>query len=172
MYEINFKKLIIKRLILFMALLMPHTHVTASSINATMQVSATVVSNCQLNDPTMQFGTYDASSNNDNALHAVGSLQIRCTKFTTAMIALNNGEHSYQAIGTTRAMSNSSGNDFLSYDLYTNSNYNSIWNNTNNIDYISSSSGFNTVNIYGKIPANQNVKNGVYRDTIVVTANF
>lgn len=141
--------------------------------SSNVMVSAVVASSCNINQGTLTFGTYDATSANASSpLHTNANLQIRCTKNTTATISLDRGMHSANASGTSRAMANSNGNEYLSYDIYTSSNYNEPWTEATPVTYTANTSDPMNINIYGAIPANQTTSDGTYNDVVTINATF
>lgn len=146
---------------------------SGSASNAT-SVAANVSANCHVNNAIMNFGDYDPVSKNATApLTGVTSFQIACTKGASASISLSAGNNSSHATGTTRAMSTGGAtSDYISYELYTNTGYSTVWNASNIIQYVASSRRTNTITVYGKIPAGQDVSAGYYTDTVSIVANF
>ncbi|HTM63436.1 MAG TPA: spore coat U domain-containing protein [Gammaproteobacteria bacterium] len=161
-------------LLLIAASLLGVSNLRAGNSSATVQVSAVVASNCKLNSGEVQFGTYDpADVNAVSALNAAGSVQISCTKNTTATISIDQGQYASQATSTSRAMKSQDGSSYLSYDLYLDAGYSTVWNTVNQETYTSTGGITPTsIAIYGKVPANQDVIDGQYNDVVTVTATF
>lgn len=150
------------------------TVIMADSSNATMQISATVASKCLMQGETLNFGTYDPASANDQAaLNATGNLQVKCTRNTSATITMDGGQYPAQASGTSRAMRSADGNSYLSYDLYLDPARSTVWNNTNKVTYSAATAAASqSFSIYGSVPASQDVGDGQYNDVVTITANF
>lgn len=142
----------------------------AETASTNMQVTAVVKSSCVVSNATMNFGTYDpAGANSNQDLKALGNISVKCTAGTSATISLSSGN---QGSGASRAMMSADGKDRLSYQIYTDSNNSTVWNETNKVNYVASSANQANLNVYGKIPANQQVSDGVYSDTVNVVVNF
>jgi spore coat protein U-like protein len=138
-----------------------------------MSVSAVVNANCLVQNSSINFGVYDpVTANETNAANTTGGLQLRCTRDTPASISMGMGQHASHASNATRAMQGSQAGSYLSYDIYTDNSYSTVWNETNRVQYTASTSAISTINIYAKIPANQQVENGNYTDSIIVSALF
>lgn len=152
-------------------ILLHSVHTFAASTTTTFQATSTVSRNCTFNGTAqaLAFGGYDPMAT--QPLDATSTFQIRCTKNTSVSIALNNGIY---ASGTQRRMSDLN-NQFLNYQIYTNATRSTIWNSTNTVNLTPPSSTPQTLTVYGRIPAGQNVPGGqarTYADTITITATF
>lgn len=161
-----------KNLIAVILLFVFSEKINANLSTGSLPISTIVSSNCALTSAVLNFGNYDPIQANTSApLNGTTTFQISCTKGTNALINLNNGLNSMNAIGATRAMSDGSGH-YLSYELYSNSGRSTIWNSTNPVAYVSTSSTAISKIIYGKIPGGQNSTAGNYIDTVTITATF
>lgn len=163
--------LIIMSLLVF---LKHHTPANASTNSANLGVSATITAKCRINSSLMAFGSYDPDSNSN--LNVNGNIMMTCTKNTTSSISLNDGVNSSRAEGTTRAMRDTGGGngnrDYLSYELYKNSNRTTVWSTSNPLVVTATSTATMNIPLYGTIPKLQNVKKGGYVDTVLITVNF
>lgn len=145
----------------------------AGSTSKSITVTATVPANCNFagGAVTLAFGSYDptgANASSGSDLDQATTFDLRCTKGTSATIAINNG---LNASGTTRQMSNSG--VFLTYELYNDTSRTTIWNDTNTVTYNALSASPATFSIYGRVPKGQDaVSTGNYSDTVVVSATF
>ena len=147
-------------------------YAAGASSNAT-SIMTTVTGNCHVNNATMNFGEYDPVSKNATiALTGVTSFQIACTKGASASISLSSGGNASHATGSSRAMSAGGATGYMSYELYTNTGYSTVWNASNVIQYVATSRQTNTISVYGKIPPGQDVGAGYYTDTVSIVANF
>lgn len=146
----------------------------AASSSAAVPVTVTVATHCKMNSNPMQFGAYDpAGANNASALNAVGSINIKCTKNTSAVIRIDGGQHASRSSRTSRAMTNAAGTTYLDYELYLDSARSTVWNTSNSASFQEPGGGVVTmVAIYGAIPGNQDVNDGQYNDVVTVTASF
>lgn len=143
----------------------------AGSTSTTITVSATVPVNCNFTggSAALAFGTYDPiNANATQDLDSTTSVSIRCTKGTTAVFTMNNGNN---ANGAQRRMVNDT-SDYLNYQVYTNGSYSTIWDTTNTVTYIAPNNGTAQIPIYGRIPAGQNVTSGSYNDVVTITATY
>lgn len=150
----------------------------ASALNllGSCEVSATA---------TAGFGVYDTLSNSNND-SAGGSVRFTCYSLVslvggtiTFTIKLNNG---LWGVFPQRAMS--SGGNKLNYNLYTSSARTTIWGDGTSGTGVKDGSFYypaliglgvkreETHYFYGRIPANQNVPAGEYRDTVGVTVLY
>ncbi len=145
----------------------------AGTTTTTFAVTATVVNSCVINSAgAMAFGSYDV---NLGAVTDSSVISVNCTKNDTYTIALSYGGTGNAA---NRIMLNA-GNQ-LNYNLYTDSGYTKVWNNTcggpNNCDGGTGAGpgagNAQTYTVYGQIPAGQNAVAGSYSDSITVTVTF
>ncbi len=170
----SFKKAALWMVCIQMAsLLVSAVYASLSATNA-VTILVNVSANCHVNNAIMNFGEYDPISKNATVpLTGIASFQIACTKGASASISLSSGNNSSHAKVASRAMSTGAGtSDYLNYDLYTNAGYSSVWNDSNVIQYVATSSRTDTVTVYGKIPAGQDVGAGYYSDVVNIVANF
>lgn len=159
------------------------------SATATLQVNAEVLASCTVTTTPVSFGVYDPSQAGDN--QAQGTITLQCSSGTTPVVKLNNGNFSNSVTGTkttqdgttvaqtssgvtiTRAMQNQG--TFLGYDLFTNSDFSTVWNATNTVSpgEIGSVQPV-TLAVSGDIPAQQTqtLSGGTFSDTVVVTVTF
>jgi spore coat protein U-like protein len=136
---------------------------------------ATVIANCQFNtSPTLNFGNYDAISSTASTNSA--NLSVTCTKalanYVITMDAGANGSGTGSSVA--RAMKDTVSGNTLSYNLFTDSGFSTVWGTTTATGETFTASGLSgdTMAVYGKIPAQQDVTVGSYSDTLTVTANF
>jgi spore coat protein U-like protein len=147
----------------------------AGTASSTASINGTVVNNCQFGTATtLSFGNYDPIGANKAAdLVAAGSVNVVCTAGDDFTITADAGANGTNATGTTRAMSAiiNSTPAYLSYDLYADSAYSTVWNTTNALSATGTGSSQN-VSFYGRVPAAQNVAAGSYSDTVNLTVTF
>jgi spore coat protein U-like protein len=151
----------------------------AGTTTSSITVSATVANNCAISTTTqLVFGAYDPIvANLSSPLNATANpavLTMACTSGDNVVLALSVGANGTGAgTGTiTRAMKN--GLNSLSYALYQDSGLNTAWGDdpgTNTLA-ISADGTSHPYNVYGQVPANQNVPAGTYQDTVVATVTF
>lgn len=148
----------------------------AGSAASNFTVSASVTASCTISTVNMNYGNYDPiATNATSPLTVNGGVTITCTKGTTTSIDLSPGSNAANAVGTTRAMA-TAGPDYLSYELYQDSTYTTVWGvgNPGNalVPAAAPSKAARTFTVYGRIPAGQGSTVGSYTDTVTATVNF
>lgn len=117
----------------------------------------------------LNFGSYDVFDS--QALNGVGNIVLSCDLDTGYSIALSQGSSgSYDE----RAMLDGSDNS-LGYNLYKDVSRSLIWGDGSGGSTTESGTATSmeiTHAVYGRIPAQQNVRAGNYVDSVVVTVNF
>jgi outer membrane usher protein len=153
----------------------------AASATATLNVTVTVSSNCQISTNSVAFGTYDPIAANLSApLTGNGSVVITCTRGTAASLMLGTGANSS---GSTRRMRG--GMAFIAYELYMPPSDSpgapcsfaspKVWGTAGNEVFAplpAPSRDPRLYNVCGRIPEAQDVLAASYFDTVVATANF
>ncbi|MGH9372965.1 MAG: Csu type fimbrial protein [Vicinamibacterales bacterium] len=151
---------------------LPPQALSAASDSASLTVSATVVNNCTINTGALVFGSYDPVVANASAsLDGTGTVTIACTKGANTTVGLNTGSN---ALLTERRMADGSSNH-LTYELYQDASRSAVWTNAGAgilTPTAAPSKAARTFNVYGRVPANQDVPAGAYTDTITATVNF
>ena len=147
---------------------------TAAAVTKTdnMQVSATVAKNCFINAPDLNLGTFEG----DNNLTVNSTISVRCTSGTIFNVDLSTGAGTY----ANRTMSN--GTDTLSYNLYTDAGYTTVWGDGTGTTGRGSGTGTGmaignaqSLIVYGRLLASANtgaVGAGTYTDTITATITY
>ena len=147
------------------------TNLLAASATTTLTVSASVTANCTISTGALAFGSYDpVGANASSPLDATGTVTIACTKGSTNTIGLDLGSN---ASGSTRRMA--SGSERLTYEMYKDSSRTQVWGNSGTDLYdagTAPSKAARSFNVYGQVPAGQDVGAGSYSDTVVATVNF
>ncbi len=136
--------------------------------------------NCTLRTLAMNFGAYaPLGANQTTPLTANGTLKVRCTGGTaTYSLTANNGQNSSNATSTcatgacTRAMRIGATTAYVSYDLYTDAGYTTIWDATNAITDTGGGGGGTTETFYGYVPPGIANTAGTYTDSVTVTVTF
>mgnify|MGYP002636165995 FL=1 len=149
----------------------------AGALSADVEVTATVPNNCTISTSSIGFGNYDPIGSNSNTpLTASGSVTITCTKEASASITLGQGSNAGE--GSTdstpaRRLHNNFG-DFLSYQIYQDSNLNTVWGNTADTGVLELGNGAEQEKtVFGRIAAGQNnVPAGSYSDIVSATVTF
>jgi spore coat protein U-like protein len=169
---------------LFLALSMVSIAVVASdsrslaagSKEATFQVKAAVVANCNIAAESIDFGNYDPLST--TATIANTTMTITCTKGANVSIGLSGGDN---PSGSMNQMASITSGDKLQYQLYQDSTFATQWNDSSTGGGTGTLLTINPVStmspvpytIFGRITAGQPV--GVasdYTDTVTATVNF
>ncbi|HPO36233.1 MAG TPA: spore coat U domain-containing protein [Syntrophales bacterium] len=132
----------------------------AATATSNLNVSANVVAKCSIQSVTdIAFGEYDVTSSSPT--DAAGDMTFKCTKGTSFKTYITG----------TRQMSN--GTDNLTFQLYSDPGRSTVFpsDNSGSSENASSSAPI-TKNIYGRIPAGQDVSVGQYTDSLVITVNY
>jgi spore coat protein U-like protein len=141
----------------------------ASSANP-VEVSATVVTNCQITVSDLAFGAYDPLGSHANQqLDGTADVQVLCTRSASASIALEAGS------GSRTLASSNTGSERVMYQIYRDSNRTRAWSgdSTNNIHLVSRSAREpQQFTVYARIPAGQQVSSGRYTDVVRATVYF
>jgi spore coat protein U-like protein len=124
-----------------------------------LEVTASVAASCSITSVAdIAFGAYDPTSGSN--LDAAGNMVFRCVKNTTY--------NTY--ITGTRTMV--AGGDTLNFDLYTDAGRSSAFPSTAGSGTSAPSLAPITTNIYGRIPASQDVGVNSYARTLVATVEY
>ena len=148
--------------------------VAQSNSGSTVNVnsSTSVVKKCTtLTGGSISFTAYvpDATAAND----AATTVSVKCTKGTPVSISMDKGEGNGATEGA-RLLSSDDTTDTLEYSLYQNSARSILWGTD------SDAASFNgdgllsttTLNVYGRIPALQDVAPGAFTDSVLVTLTY
>jgi spore coat protein U-like protein len=142
---------------------------TAATTN-TNNITASVAAKCTIGAFSIAFGAYDPF--NAAPLDQSGTVTINCTKGTTGTVSIDLG---INAIGAVRRMKDTGvGTNFLSYEVYTNNTYTTVWNAVNTVALgpsVSKNTAL-TATAYGRVAAGQDAAIANYQDTLVATVTF
>lgn len=139
---------------------------TADSPVNNDNITATVTTNCTIGTFDLDFGNYDPTS--ATATDIAGSVQVRCTKGTAATVTMDlglNGDRSMAGPGA----------DFLQYDIYSDATRTLSWPDATpgvSVTAALASATVTSLDVYGRIPAQQAIVAGAYDDTVVATVNW
>ncbi|MEB7640063.1 spore coat U domain-containing protein [Acinetobacter pittii] len=139
-----------------------------------------VPSLCQLNSTsTVDFGNINDISTTSRDYTAQGAVNTTCNFGTPYSIYLGDGNN--RIAGGFRRMINSN-NEFIPYQLYKDSNYSTVWDDTGGVTNVGGTGGVSktgtgsaqTTTVYGKIPQGTAIASrpGVYSDSVVVTVTY
>ncbi len=146
---------------------------------ASLAVSAAIANSCKITSTTaVAFAAYDpADVNFATPLDNAGTVVLRCTKNTVATIAMGQGVNPTGGSTCTAPVRQmASGVDRLGYALYSDAGRTTVWGCTAPTNTVSSTSTGvatpATLNVYGRVPAAQDVPAGTYTDTVTVSVTF
>jgi spore coat protein U-like protein len=147
----------------------------AATANATLNVSANVVSDCRISTTPVNFGNYDGLAGGPT--DAAGTVVVTCTVGLPWEITLGQGSNPDLSVPSTdaapvRQMADGNGN-FLSYGLFTDTARSINWLNVTGAMPAGAGNGLaQTTNVYGRIPAGLNAPVGAYTDSVQATVNY
>lgn len=136
----------------------------AQTATGNLAISATVVPLCTVGAGSLNFGNYDPNSG--TALDGAGTFTLTCTKGTAYSIALDNG---LNYSGGRRMLG---GGEYLTYELYTSAARTTVWDATNVVTGTAANRAPATINVYGRIPINQDVVAATFNDTVQITVTY
>ena len=122
---------------------------------------------CMINITGVNFSNYDVF--NDAASDSTGSIDVNCPSGVGYTIGLSAGNGTYEQRGM------SIGTNTLNYNLYTAANREFVWEDatTSGATVSGSGTGMNINHVvYGRIPPRQNVRAGIYSDTVNLIITF
>jgi spore coat protein U-like protein len=140
----------------------------AASISTTFNVTATVQASCGVTAADLDFGAYMPGSDAANDT----TIDVTCTNGTAYTIALDGGSVAHDV--TARQMSDS-GSNRLSYELYTDSSFATVWGDGTLATATISGTGNGAAQpatVYGRVPAGQYVPATNYADQITVKVTY
>jgi spore coat protein U-like protein len=140
--------------------------------SANMQVNANVIRKCTISTQPLAFGNYDPVLANATApLDVQTTITVACTKGTSVNIAMDAGDN---AAGSLRRMVDGR-RAFLAYEVYKDSSRTQRWGDGlgERLDGgIAPSRDPRQFIAYGRVPGGQDVAEGTFQDTVVVTVQF
>lgn len=148
----------------------PSQSVSGGSITQDLNVSAVVNRYCKnLATTALSFSNF----NPDDGVDQTTTFTVRCTMDTIATISLDLGSN---ADGTQRRMADGSGN-YLNYQLYKESGRTNVWSTGSGNTQTATGAGLGsssaqTLTVYGRVPAQDDAKPGVYTDVVQVTVAY
>lgn len=144
----------------------------AGSTSDTLDVSATVTSNCTVSAGTVAFGNVDVTTG--AAVDGTGTIAVTCTSGTAWSAAADAGSGTGATLDTRKMVN---GANLLNYALYTDEARSNVWGDAADANTVKiSGTGNGTAQsstIYGRVLANQNsLPAGAYADTVTVTVTY
>lgn len=139
---------------------------------STMLWSAKSSAVCSVNNPTLNFGSFNPLTG--NSVDSTGTITVTCllqlSGYTIALSSGNSGSYNPRRM--------TSGANTLDYNLYTDNSYSQIWgDNTGGsiiVDGGSSLLGSRNHTVYGRIPLStqRGASVGNYSDSITITITY
>lgn len=146
----------------------------AQTVQANLNVSATVSDDCVVTTTPVNFGTYNTVT--AAAVVATGTVSVTCAVGVNATARLGQGANA--GGGSTdaapvRRMADGSGN-FLNYQLFSDAGRTTVWGNTAGTGVGSAGTGAaDILTVYGEIAAGQGAAPvGAYADVVVASVDF
>lgn len=140
-------------------------------------VSASIAANCTISTTAVSFGGYDPIVTNKSVAltNSAGKVTTICTNGSAVTVTLGQGANA--DTGSTDAIplrQLASGANRLSYFLYSNVGFSTVWGNTSGTGVADTGTGVaSDLTVYGSMPADQNKPVGAdYADTVVATVTF
>jgi spore coat protein U-like protein len=133
----------------------------------TFLVNGSVLSTCSISTTNLGFGSYATAS----VLDGSATVTVNCTSTTNYSVSLSAGQN-YS--GGTRRLAGPLG-AYLTYSLFQNSARTTAWGDGTALGAKMAGVGSGAAQalpVYGRIPANQNVRVGSYADVVVATVEY
>jgi len=144
----------------------PPIFITANQAISSMNIGATVSSNCTIQASNVSFGIYDSTKGDTTPIQV--NFNYMCTKDVSVSLRLNGGN---KFDGTDRYMTNSDDSAKLKYKLTQQSSTIGIPINTNFLTELATGMQVNKA-ISAYIVGNQSVPPGNYSDNLLLTLEY
>jgi len=145
----------------------------AASPSTTLNAGTSVAAKCTtLTATAITFDAYGPDEANDNTKDT--TLTVRCTLNTPITIAMDKGTNGSSTSARKLLITTNGRSDTLNYNLYSDSARSILWGEGSN-KVSGTGEGLlktSTYNVYGKIPAEQDVTPGSYADAVTVTVAY
>ena len=150
-----------------------------TTTNATIGVSATLSPSCEAGSAgpsgstafgTLNFGTQiflTSAISTAGTVSGSGAIRVKCNTGVAYRVLLSGGNSNNTA---NRYMTNPGGGQIY-YNLYSDSGFSNIWNNSLGVSGIANGAD-QLLFVYGRVPAQATPAPGQYSDTIIVTINW
>lgn len=140
----------------------------SSNASMTFTVTANVVPACSVSATTLDFGSLTGFMTTN--VDATSTVQATCPPGIPYQIGLTNGLYDS---GTTRRMAGGS-SEFVTYELYRDSNRSQRWGNTQNSDTVTSTGNgaSQSTIVYGRVAPQATPSPSIYTDTITVNVFY
>lgn len=150
----------------------PCANFTGSFMTPTsFMARVTLGGTCNITASPVNFGTTASLA---TAQSASGSLSVTCSNTMPYSIALNAGTTTGNTIAARRMSLNGSGPGIVSYQLYQDSGFSTLWGDgTSGATYPGTGTGtVQSIPVHGRVPAQATPAAGTYRDTITATITY
>lgn len=144
----------------------------ADSLGSRIDVTATVVANCQLIVSPLSFGTYDPmTSHSVQPADATTVVTLSCTRNTGASLSFDFGLH---APAQGERVLAGPGPESLSYQIYRDAARSQVWaRGAGSVHIVSRGiSNPEQLTVFGRILPRQEVEPGAYTDVLTATVDF
>ncbi|AQS41897.1 MAG: Secreted pili protein involved in motility and biofilm formation [Candidatus Tokpelaia hoelldobleri] len=138
----------------------------AATSTGNLNVTLTIVGGCGILTTTpVNFGTASYISGN---LSAQGSISVVCSLNVPYTIGLDGGQS-----GSISARHMMNGASTVTYQLYQDSSFSTVWGNSTGQYYNGTGTGLaQVIPVYGQVAGPQAVVTGLYQDSVVVTVTY
>jgi len=146
----------------------------------TWKITIVVQPQCIVDTFSVGFGSYDpVGANASTPRDAAGTVNVRCTKSTSASVALDPGK--WTSGGSRRMQHTTNAALFLPYDIYKDAGYTTVWDMLNTNTAASQSKltalgpppgGTGGFSAFGRIQPGLDVTAGSYKDTVQAVVNY
>ncbi len=139
---------------------------TPNTTSTTFTVSANVPTACSITANPLNFGNYSGAEADSST-----TVNVTCTLSTPYNVGLDQGKTTGATV-TSRQMTN--GTNTLNYSLFSDNGHSKNWGQTVGTDTVTGSGtgAAQPIQVFGQIPASQNVVPGSYSDTITATVSY
>jgi spore coat protein U-like protein len=146
----------------------------AGQVNGALSITANVTAACTFDSTSaVAFGAYSPGA--PGALNGAGSITVTCTSGAAVFVTLSDGAHVLPGSTATdpdRSMDAGTGTP-LAYELYSDAGRTVEWGSDVTNDVLVNGTGLSqAINVYGQIPAGQNVLAGNYTDSVNAVVTF
>lgn len=141
----------------------------ATDLTTTFQARIVIVNACTaLSANTLDFGSQGVLSAD---VDQTSTMSVTCTSGAPYSVKLNAGANPSSAGDVDTRRMKSSGTDYVSYNLYSDSAGGTTWENTTGVARTGTGSA-ETITVYGRIPAQTTPAADTYTDTVTVTLTY
>lgn len=144
---------------------------SGSSFEGSFTATASLDGTCNITASPVNFGTTASLA---TAQSSSGSLSVTCSPTMPYSIALNAGTTTGNTIAARRMSLNGSGPGIVSYQLYQDSGFSTLWGDgTSGATYPGTGTGtVQSIPVHGRVPVQATPAAGTYNDTITATITY